>query len=99
MRSQLGAHYTDPATIMKLVAPVVEAPLLAEWQLILSDIALLMELYHKGGKGSQVAYREAQAAFIGFLQRLRDFRVLDPACGSGNFLYLSLKTLKDMSTA
>jgi type II restriction/modification system DNA methylase subunit YeeA len=27
---------------------------------------------------------------------LRNFRVLDPACGSGNFLYLSLLALKDL---
>ena len=29
-------------------------------------------------------------------ERLRNFRVLDPACGSGNFLYLSLLALKDI---
>ncbi len=42
------------------------------------------------------AYRDAQAAFVGFLERLRAYRVLDPACGSGNFLYLALKCLKDI---
>src|SRR5690606_2582287 len=31
-----------------------------------------------------------------FIERLRNFRVLDPACGSGNFLYLSLLALKDL---
>ncbi len=39
---------------------------------------------------------EAQASYNGFLDRLRAFRVLDPACGSGNFLYLSLLALKGM---
>jgi type II restriction/modification system DNA methylase subunit YeeA len=39
---------------------------------------------------------EAQAQYLGFLDRLRAFRVLDPACGSGNFLYMSLLALKDM---
>jgi type II restriction/modification system DNA methylase subunit YeeA len=33
---------------------------------------------------------------IGYLERLKAYRVLDPACGSGNFLYLALKTLKDI---
>jgi type I restriction-modification system DNA methylase subunit len=28
--------------------------------------------------------------FNAFLARLRAVRVLDPACGSGNFLYLAL---------
>ena len=31
-----------------------------------------------------------------FLKRLRAFTVLDPACGSGNFLYLALQALKDL---
>lgn len=96
MRSQLGAHYTDPATIMKLVGPVVEQPLLAEWKAVYARISSSMEKYRQGGKGSQTAYREAQASFIGFLERLKDYRVLDPACGSGNFLYLALKSLKDL---
>lgn len=96
MRSQLGAHYTDPATILKLIRPVIEAPLLAEWQPVKARIACLMESYIQGGKGSKTAHREAQTAFAGFIARLKSYRVLDPACGSGNFLYLALKTLKDM---
>ena len=39
---------------------------------------------------------QAEQALQGFLERLRTFRVLDPACGSGNFLYLALRTLKDI---
>lgn len=96
MRSQLGAHYTDPATILKLIRPVIEAPLLAEWQPVKDRIADLMQSYVQGGKGSQNALKEAQAAFTGFIARLKSYRVLDPACGSGNFLYLALKTLKDI---
>jgi len=38
----------------------------------------------------------AQKLYEDFLERLRAFRVLDPACGSGNFLYLSLQALKDI---
>lgn len=96
MRSQLGAHYTDPATIMKLIRPVVEAPLLAEWEPVKAAIADRMKKYEAGGKGSQIAYNDARALLIGFLDRLKSYRVLDPACGSGNFLYLSLKSLKDI---
>jgi hypothetical protein len=96
MRSQLGAHYTDPATILKLIRPVIEAPLLAEWQPVKARIAGLMESFIQGGKGSQTAHRDAQAALAGFIQRLKAYRVLDPACGSGNFLYLALKSLKDL---
>jgi very-short-patch-repair endonuclease len=96
MRSQLGAHYTDPATIGKLIRPVIEAPLLAEWQPVKDRITDRMASYIQGGKGSQNALKEAQAAFTGFIARLKSYRVLDPACGSGNFLYLALKALKDL---
>ena len=40
--------------------------------------------------------KKAQALLVGFLERLKSFRVLDPACGSGNFLYLALLALKDL---
>jgi type II restriction/modification system DNA methylase subunit YeeA len=96
MRSQLGAHYTDPATILKLIRPVIEAPLLAEWQAVKTQIAALLEKHAKGGKGSKGARDDAQNLFIRFIQRVKTYRVLDPACGSGNFLYLALKTLKDL---
>ena len=92
-RSQLGAHYTDPATIMRLVEPVVQRPLLAEWAERKTAIGAALS---KSRKYNDKAYRDAQAAFVGFLERLKAYRVLDPACGSGNFLYLALKTLKDI---
>ncbi|MBP6531222.1 MAG: class I SAM-dependent DNA methyltransferase, partial [Burkholderiales bacterium] len=92
-RSQLGAHYTDPATIMRIVTPVVERPLRAEWALVRDDIA---KLTSKSKKHGDAAATKAKAALIKFLDRLAGYRVLDPACGSGNFLYLALKTLKDI---
>jgi len=55
-----------------------------------------MPRYIRGGKGSQAAYKEAQATFSIFIARLKAYRVLDPTCGSGNFLYLALKTLKNL---
>ncbi len=92
-RSQLGAHYTDPATIMKLIEPVIRRPLLAEWESVKGKIAAALA---KSKKPGDKAGKEASAALHGMLERLRNFRVLDPACGSGNFLYLALKTLKDI---
>ena len=92
-RSQLGAQFTDAATIWRLVEPVVQRPLLAEWAVQRGSVeAALARSKRHGDK----AYRDAQAAFVGFLERLRAYRVLDPACGSGNFLYLALKCLKDI---
>ena len=95
-RSQLGAHYTDPASIMRIVEPVIVAPLNAEWKSVKAQIAQGMANYASGGKGSKKGIEAAQAAYQGFMQRLGDFRVLDPACGSGNFLYLALHALKDI---
>ena len=92
-RSQLGAHYTDPATIMRIVTPVVERPLRAEWATAREEIATLRA---KSKKYNDAAYLKARAAATRFLERLANYRVLDPACGSGNFLYLALKTLKDI---
>ena len=95
-RAPLGANYTDPGTIMKLVKPVIIEPLAREWAVAHAHISLLLARHHSGGKGARPAYKEAQSVFFDFIERLKRFRVLDPACGSGNFLYLSLRALKDL---
>ena len=92
-RSQLGANFTDAATILRLVEPVVQRPLLAEWTGAKATLAAAMA---KSKRHGDKAWRDAQGVFVGFLERLRTYRVLDPACGSGNFLYLALKCLKDI---
>jgi hypothetical protein len=81
-RSQRGAHYNDPATINRLVAPGVQQPLLAAWQSPKAAIAVALA---KSKKHGDKAWRDAQAAFAGYLETLRGYRVLDPACSSGNF--------------
>jgi len=92
-RSQLGAHYTDPATIMRIVEPVLKRPLLQIWDQTAQEIRGLMA---KNTKKGDKHYKAAKARFIGWLDQLSSYRVLDPACGSGNFLFLGLKTLKDI---
>ena len=92
-RSQLGAHYTDPATIMRIVEPVVQRPLQQIWDNTASAMqASLNKSKRKGDANSKAALK----AFVTWLDHLRDYRVLDPACGSGNFLFLGLKALKDI---
>ncbi len=88
-RSQLGAHYTDPGSIMRIVTPVVVEPLEAEWAEVLARIRAAM------GEGKERSRKEAADRYHAFLRRLEGFHVLDPACGSGNFLYLALHALKD----
>ena len=92
-RSQLGAHFTDAVTIMRVVEPVVQRPLRAEWEQVKGVIATHLGRSKRAGDAE---YRKANDAFVAYLERLRAFRVLDPACGSGNFLYLALKSLKDI---
>lgn len=68
-------------------------PLLAEWAVAREGVAAALA---KSKKHGDKAWQQAQAGFVGFLERLKHYRVLDPACGSGNFLYLALKALKDV---
>jgi type II restriction/modification system DNA methylase subunit YeeA len=97
-RSQLGAHYTDRDKIMMIVDPVIVRPWLAEWGTTKTEIAAAVEKSHSGKSASArtKAHDQALATYRSFLNKLRAFRVLDPACGSGNFLYLALLALKDI---
>jgi type II restriction/modification system DNA methylase subunit YeeA len=105
-RSQLGAHYTDRDKIMMIVKPVIIDPLEAEWEDALANMTALIEKAPRETKdkllrGAELAKRtkalnDAEAIHNAFIERLAAFRVLDPACGSGNFLYVALKALKDI---
>ncbi len=97
-RSQLGAHYTDPDKIMMIIAPVVIAPLAREWEDVKAAIVVEMEkrAAAKAPGARTQSFNRAKALKSGFLERLKNFRILDPACGSGNFLYMGLKALKDI---
>ena len=92
-RSQLGAHYTDPATIMRIIEPVLQRPLLQIWEQIAQKTLAVMA---KSKKKNDANYKVAKARFIDWLDQLKNYRVLDPACGSGNFLFWGLKALKDI---
>ena len=104
-RSQLGAHYTDRAKIMQIVNPVIVEPLMAEWAVAKLQIEIILKNAPRHTtvrlSGPELtahnrAIAAAEAKYYGFLERLKNFRVLDPACGSGNFLYLSLIELKNI---
>ena len=97
-RAQLGAHYTDRDKIMLLVEPVVVRPLLAQWDAEKTAIAAELERAEaaKSRPARTKRLNEAERRYRTFLNRLRGFTVLDPACGSGNFLYLALQALKDL---
>jgi len=97
-RSQLGAHYTDRDKIMLIVEPVVMRPWLAEWETAQAEIVSSLDKAKAAPSAATRTRRrrEAERRLSDFLTRLRAFTVLDPACGSGNFLYLALHALKDL---
>ena len=103
-RGQLGAHYTDRAKILMVVEPVVLAPLRREFAAVRERVDDLMKgrdpspLTREGRRRDRLPAweRSAESEWRAFLERLRAVRVLDPACGSGNFLYLALRLLKDL---
>lgn len=87
-RAQLGAHYTSETDIRTLVEPVLMSPLRREWSALKGELTPAI----KKSKGS----REQKDAVAAFLKKLSSVTVLDPACGSGNFLYVSLQLLLDL---
>ncbi len=84
-RARLGAHYTPRAYVERLVIATVIEPLREEW----TKVLLSAERLQAEGRA-----KEAIAAVTGFHQKLYNTHVLDPACGTGNFLYVALELMK-----
>ncbi len=84
-RHKLGAHYTPRAYVERLVMPTVIEPLRADWR----DVqAAALTLANQG------KLDDARAEVRAFHRQLCETLVLDPACGSGNFLYVALELMK-----
>jgi len=84
-RSQLGAHYTPRPYVERLVIPTIMEPLRADWE----EVKARVEDLRRPGE-----YGKALQAVRDFHHKLCTVRVLDPACGTGNFLYVSLELMK-----
>jgi hypothetical protein len=84
-RHKLGAHYTPRAYVERLIIPTIMQPLRKEWDDVQASASLLF---------SQGKEKEAGKIVSEFHKRLLKIRVLDPACGSGNFLYVTLEHMK-----
>ncbi len=101
-RSQLGAHYTDRASIERVIEPVLMAPLRRDFAALRQEIVAMPERHRavvrtRGRERGKLDTRSrAYQRYRKFVERLRAVRVLDPACGSGNFLYIALQALKDL---
>jgi SAM-dependent methyltransferase len=84
-RHSLGAHYTPRAYVERLVVPTIVQPLRDDWSDVLAAVTELIDTGHTP---------DAVEILRDFHHKLCATRVLDPACGSGNFLYVALEHLK-----
>ncbi len=84
-RHKLGAHYTPRAYVERLVMPTVIEPLRQQWDATYAAASQLDE------EGKRADARKLLREFHG---QLCETRVLDPACGSGNFLYVAMELMK-----
>ena len=93
-RQKLGAHFTPREYIQRLVRPAVIEPIRAEWEIVQAQVRQIMD---KGDVEPTEADRKKAATVIReYHGKLVQTRVLDPACGSGNFLYVCLDLFKQI---
>ena len=84
-RHKLGAHYTPRAYVQRLVTPTIIEPLREDWR----DVQTAVQRLTEDGKTD-----DALKLVRDFHHKLCETTVLDPACGSGNFLYVALEMMK-----
>lgn len=105
-RAQLGAFYTSPSDILDVVLPVIIEPLRREWTAIRAQLTPFLEeqshkeppetgLFTERRQDSDLT-SGASAVLEAFRARLAAVTVLDPAMGSGNFLYVTMRALLDL---
>lgn len=87
-RHRLGAQFTPRAFVERLVRPTIEEPVRERWRAVEASVFQLRE------RGRKKDLKEASQQLHDFHRWLRSLDVLDPACGSGNFLYVALAALK-----
>jgi hypothetical protein len=85
-RAQLGAHYTSKNDILLVVEPVLMQPLRTKWQVVKYQVNNSLNLG---------LIDAANILLKSYSDEIAILRVLDPACGSGNFLYIALRQLLD----
>jgi hypothetical protein len=95
-RSRLGAHYTPRSYVERLVRPVVMEPLRQEWDEVELELKRLLEPEPGKDEPTKNQRQKAEQEIRAFLAKLRTIKILDPACGTGNFLYVALDLLKGL---
>jgi hypothetical protein len=94
-RSQIGAHYTSREDILTLLEPVLMARLRREWADVQRQAEELWPQLADKKKATK-ARKELDKILRDFVERIAAVKILDPACGSGNFLYVAITLLLDL---
>lgn len=104
-RTQIGAHYTSREDILTLLEPVVMTPLRHEWAGVREKCEKLWPKIQAAAARSATKVRAAKESadrrkfdrlLLDFEDHLAHVTILDPACGSGNFLYVAINLLLDL---
>ena len=97
-RAQIGAHYTSREDIMLVIDPVIMLPLRRKWETVKADAAPALAKHdaEPSRKKRDVLAEPLRTLLDDFRRYLGQLRVLDPASGSGNFLYVALQSLLDL---
>jgi type II restriction/modification system DNA methylase subunit YeeA len=96
-RAQLGAHYTSREDILLILEPVVMAPLRRRWNEVKAGAEQIAAAMETASNSTRATLRsQLESKVLDWMDELARVRILDPACGSGNFLYLSLRLLLDL---
>jgi hypothetical protein len=81
----LQAGYTPRAYVERLVVATIIEPLREDWRNVQAAAETKRAAGDKNGAADEVK---------AFHDKLCETRVLDPACGTGNFLYVSMELMK-----
>jgi hypothetical protein len=84
-RHRLGAEFTPREFVERVVRPAVEEPIRERWK---AEQAAVLQLREAGKK------RDAEKRLREFHDWMKGLQFLDPACGSGNFLYVTMHLVK-----
>ena len=104
-RSLIGAHYTSAEDILLLIEPVVMKPLERRWAEVRQHVIEALERERPQTEADSTGTRqtrlrttqlESDRLLAAWFDELHAIRILDPACGSGNFLFLALRRLLDL---
>lgn len=93
-RHRLGAEYTPPEFIARVIRPAVEEPIRERWTAVQAEVLQLLEAGGTKGRKAAGNRKAAEQRLREFHNWLRSLSFLDPACGSGNFLYVTMHAVK-----